>query len=247
MMLPRPEDALHRGMLYRLLIEIADTALLSKSLIFKGGTCAALINELDRFSIDLDFDLSPMANVNRVRDALEKSFLKLNFTIKDQSIRAIQYTLKYDAPEHQRNTLQIDAVNTAYQSDEYEPLLLRELEPCMVCQTIETMVAHKLVAVIDRYNKHHAIAGRDLYDIHYFFIHGKRYNENVIRERTGEDALAYITKLTGFIQKNITSTIINEDLNMLLPFEKFSAIRKSLKQEVVSILLSEIEKLKRLN
>lgn len=50
MILPSSKDAIHRGQLYRLLIGIADDAFLTESLVFKGGTCAALLNKLDRFS-----------------------------------------------------------------------------------------------------------------------------------------------------------------------------------------------------
>lgn len=49
------------------------------------------------------------------------------------------------------------------------------------------MMANKLVAVIDRYVHREAIAGRDLYDIHHFFMKGYRYNEDVICERTGKE------------------------------------------------------------
>lgn len=245
MILPRSKDALHRGMLYRLMIDIADTPLLSNSLIFKGGTCAALLGELDRFSVDLDFDLVPETNQKKIRNLLENSFKKLNFMIHDYSANTIQYILKYEAPKEQRNTLQIDAVDTAYRVDRYKPMLLQDIERYLVCQTIETMFAHKLVAITDRYQKHRAIAGRDLYDIHYFFINGRTYHADIIRERTGKNPLAYLKELVAFIQGKITNKIINEDLNMLLSYEQFSAIRKSLKQEVITMLQGEINKLTR--
>jgi len=35
------------------------------------------------------------------------------------------------------------------------------------CQTLETLVANKMVAITDRYKLHKSIAARDLYDIHY--------------------------------------------------------------------------------
>ena len=57
MIIPKPEDALHQSWLVRLLVELADDAVLNQILIFKGGTCAAMLDRLDRFSVDLDFDL----------------------------------------------------------------------------------------------------------------------------------------------------------------------------------------------
>ncbi|HIP71371.1 MAG TPA: hypothetical protein EYH05_08260, partial [Anaerolineae bacterium] len=49
--------AKHRIQLTRLLTEILDDPYLAASLYFKGGTCAAMLGYLDRFSVDLDFDL----------------------------------------------------------------------------------------------------------------------------------------------------------------------------------------------
>ena len=53
----RPEDILHKSQLNRLLIEIIDQPTLSQNLAFKGGSCASMLGYLDRFSVDLDFDV----------------------------------------------------------------------------------------------------------------------------------------------------------------------------------------------
>jgi predicted nucleotidyltransferase component of viral defense system len=53
----RPQDILHKSYLHRVLAEIVDHPVLSQALAFKGGTCAAMLGYLDRFSIDLDFDV----------------------------------------------------------------------------------------------------------------------------------------------------------------------------------------------
>jgi len=49
--------------------------------------------------------------------------------------------------------------------------------------------------------------------------------------------------LVELIEKKVTQTVINEDLNTLLPPEKFRMIRKSLKAEVLAMLKSEIDRL----
>ena len=109
MLLPNPKDALHRAWLYRLLIAIYDNEYLSESLYFKGGTCAAMLGWLDRFSVDLDFDLMVEKNeMSKVRKEMEKIFKNLGMKIKDQSKNTPQYFLKYDAPKDFRNTLKID-------------------------------------------------------------------------------------------------------------------------------------------
>lgn len=241
MILPNPKDALHRGQLYKILIEVADNKVLAKSLIFKGGTCASLQGYLDRFSVDLDFDLVPGVSKIKVQKQLKGIFTGLGFSIKNQNINTIQYVLKYPARENQRNTLKIDAIDYYLPENTCQPTFIADIDRFLICQTIETMFAHKLVAVIDRFERHQAIAGRDIYDIYYFFSNEYKYNEKIINSRTGLSLKQYLTKLVDFIEKHVDQTVINEDLNMLLPPQKFSAIRKSLKAEVLTILKSEIE------
>ena len=98
------------------------------------------------------------------------------------------------------------------------------------------MFANKLAAMTDRYEQHHTVAGRDLYDIHHFFIQGHSCNGAVIRERTGLDSKAYFGILIDFIKKHVTQTTIDEDLSSLLPYQKFQQIRKILIPETLSLL-----------
>lgn len=244
MILPNPKDAVHRGQLYRLLIEIADDPFLSGQLIFKGGTCATMMGALDRFSVDLDFDLKAEADKKLIRQKLEAIFEKLNLKVKDRKTRTVQYVLKYAAPENFRDTLHFDAVSAVSKSSAFAPVFLTDIQRYLLAQAVETMFAHKLVAVIDRYNRHRSIAGRDIYDMHYFFTHGFDYNRAVIKERTNLSPEEYLKKLEKFIQDRVTETIISQDLNTLLPYYKFSAIRKSLKAEVIAILKDEISRLR---
>jgi len=109
----------------------------------------------------------------------------------------------------------------------------------MNSQTIETMFANKLVAVTDRYALHRSIAGRDIYDIHYFFLHGYAYTPAVILERTGLSVVDYFEKLELFIKTHVTQTLINEDLNTLLPNDQFQAVRKVLLPETLHFLERE--------
>ena len=48
---------LHKVWMYRVLTSIVDTPESAKVLRFKGGTCAAMRGLLNRFSVDLDFDI----------------------------------------------------------------------------------------------------------------------------------------------------------------------------------------------
>lgn len=246
MILPSPKDAIHKAWLYRLLTAICDEPTLANNLSFKGGTCAAMLGFLNRFSVDLDFDyVGKQEELNLIKAKLENIFEKLGLTIKDKSINVPQYFLKYPvADENQRNTIEVDVSFPPPKNNIYQAVRFEEIDRVITCQTKETMFANKLVALIDRYERNGSIAGRDLYDIHYFFLRGFKYNQEVIKERRGTDVETFFEDLIKFIEDKITETILTQDLNFLLPPKEFSQIRKILKQEVLIILKDELTKLK---
>jgi predicted nucleotidyltransferase component of viral defense system len=243
MITPRKEDAFHKIQLYRLLIAVIDTAEISSNLCFKGGTCAALLDRLDRFSLDLDFDLLPGTDRKALKRRFHTLFQSLHLEIKDESKKTLLFILKYDAPEGQRNTIKLDAVDESIESSIGTPQYLSDVDRYMNCQTIETMFAHKLVAIVDRYEKNNTIAGRDMYDIHHFFQKGYAYSHAVIKDRRKTDVSHFINTLIAFVETNVTQRILDQDLNMLLPDTHFQQIRKGLKQETLVLLKDELQRL----
>ncbi len=242
MLIPSKKDAIHKAWLCRILEGIADDPLLPSVLYFKGGTCASLLGWLDRFSVDLDFDYAgDMEAMAATRAALERIFDELGLVVKDASKKGIQYFLRYEAEG--RNTLTIDTSFPLFSASTYAPQRIQEIDRILTCQTRETMVAHKLCALIDRYEKRGGIAGRDIYDIHYFFMMGYAYSHDVIRERGGTDVKTYLLKLYAFVEREVTDTMISQDLNYLLLPDTFQRIRKVLKREVLSLLHDEIARL----
>jgi predicted nucleotidyltransferase component of viral defense system len=243
MITPQPKDAMHKAWLYRVLTGIYDDADLAKVLYFKGGTCAAMLGYLDRFSVDLDFDYVGAADaVTNTRKSLEKTFADVGLTIHDQSKTVPQYFLKYPAVHGERNTMKIDVAISPPQANRYEPKRLHEIDRIITCQTIETMMANKLVALMDRYERNESIAARDVYDIHHFFLQGYRYDEAILVERTNKHAKDFFTGLIAFVEEHITDDIINQDLNMLLTHEHFSRVRKILKRETLMFLRDELQR-----
>lgn len=235
MILPRKEDVYHKIQLYRLLVEILDSEIADK-IYFKGGTAATMLGFLDRFSLDLDFDLSFKTEKDKIDRVLRKIFKNLNLSLVQKSKNSLFYVLKYQAKPGLRNTLKLSIVDIALKSNRYENFYLKEIDRFAICQTKETMFANKLVAVIDRFKKYQTIAGRDIYDIHYFFLQGYDFEKEVIKERTGKESYQYLKELADFIEKKVNEKIISEDLNFLLPYEKFMLIRKTLKKEVLRMI-----------
>ncbi|EKE05010.1 MAG: hypothetical protein ACD_19C00426G0032 [uncultured bacterium] len=235
----KQQDIVHRTQMQKLLIEIADNPILSQKIFFKGGTCASMLGYLDRFSVDLDFD--PYTKLNPtdfldIGNELRSIFDSLGFTIDHENIKSLFFTLKYNAKVNERCTLMISVFDEVIKNNDYKKVKIQEIDRFLNCQTIESMFANKIVSVMDRYNRHKRIAGRDIYDVNYFFQEGYKFKEEIIKERTGLEVGDYIKKLIEFVESNVTEDIINKDLNTLLPFEKFNKIRKSLKQDTLLYL-----------
>ena len=238
-------DNIHKAWLYRVLEGIASDKYLSGVLYFKGGTCASMLGWLDRFSVDLDFDYGgKLEDVQKTRNSLEAIFADLGLSIKDKSQNGIQYFLKYENDKNNgnmaRNTLKIDASFPLFTSSKYISQRFLEIDRVFICQTKETMFSHKLCALIDRFEKTGHIAGRDLYDIHHFFMNGYSYDLAVITERTGLSQKDFFSKLIIFIEKYVTDQVITEDLSSLLAPQQFKILRKVLKREVIQLLKDQL-------
>jgi hypothetical protein len=235
----RPEDILHKSYLHRLLMEIVDQPFLAQGLAFKGGSCAAMLGYLDRFSVDLDFDVLLNADEAAMRKTLHQVFERLGFSVRLEFDEVLFFQLRYASQTGKRNTLKVSASNLCIKANQYKVQYFSEIDRLINSQTIETMFANKLVAVTDRYSQHKTIAGRDIYDIHHFFIQGYGYSGAVIMERTGVSPSEYIGILIDFIKEHVTQTIINEDLNTLLPNKQFQQVRKIMIPETLSMLARE--------
>ena len=239
----RPEDIIHKSTLHRLLMEIVDQPLMAQSLAFKGGSCAAMLGYLDRFSVDLDFDVLEGADETELRKIFRQVFEQLGFSVTLEFDKVLFFQLRYPSSPGKRNTLRVGASNIRVASNQYKVQYFPEIDRLINSQTIETMFANKLVAVMDRYAQHQTIAGRDIYDIHHFFVQGYAYDGAVIRERTRMEPKEYFGNLIDFIREHVTQTIINEDLNSLMPNRQFQQVRKILIPETLSILAQEKRRL----
>ena len=155
--------------------------------------------------------------------------------------KVLFFQLRYPSSPGKRSTLKVSASRKRVEANQYKVQYFPEIDRLINSQTIETMFANKLVAVTDRYAQHKTIAGRDIYDIHHFFVQGYSYNGAVIRERTGLEQ-EYFGELMAFIKEHVTQTIINEDLNSLLPERQFQQMRKILIPETLSLLEREIRR-----
>lgn len=164
-------------------------------------------------------------------------------SVDDESKTQLQFFLNYKSRPMDRNTLKLEIIHTGIQENKYEKMYIRDIDRYVLCQNIETMFANKLVAPVDRYERNGTIAGRDIYDINYFFVQGHFFRHQVIEERRETSASEYLKQLRAFIEDKISQKIINEDLNYLLPPKTFQLARKNLKTEVLANLSTAIQNL----
>ena len=239
----RHEDILHKSYLNRLLMEIVDQPLLAQTLAFTGGSCAAMLGHLDRFSVDLDFDVLSSSDKDILRQAFHKVFNHLGLNVTSEFENILTFQLRYSSSSRKRSSIKVSATGIKIASNQYRVQYFPEIDRLINSQTIGTMFANKLVAVTERYAQHSTIAGRDIYDIHHFFIQGYKYHQAVIQERTGLSPKEYFGKLIDFINEHVTQTIIYQDLNLLLPVQRFQQVRKVLIPETLSLLEGERKRL----
>jgi len=245
MLIVRPENILRKTWMCRVLAALVDDPVLMQHLRFKGGTCAAMRGFLDRFSVDLDFDvLGARVMLPALRRRCARVFHDVGLTVSASSANTLQFFLKYTAGPRQRTTLKVDGLIPPPKANEYEPAYLPDIDRIAWCHTRETMVANRLVAPLDRFEQRGGVAGRDIYDIHAFLSHGFAYAEPVIRERRRQPMPAFFRDLIAFVEQHITATTIDQDLNTLLPLAEFKRIRSRLKDETLMLLRTELERVR---
>lgn len=238
MKVPRKSEIPHKLAMYRLLEQLLANPMIANHIYFKGGTCAAMLGYLDRYSIDLDFDLINKSMKDSLRQEIHQVIKSLNYTIKDESTKHLQFFIKYRDVENKRNTLKLEISDQVSVANKYQKVHLVEIDKYCQTQTIETMFANKLVALKARYDEGKGIAGRDMYDIHHFFTQGYDFIPEIIEDLKGKSWLEYIEELIVFIEKEVTEQYLYEDINPLVSAKKLGRVVPVIKGEVLIALRS---------
>ncbi len=213
----------HEIIMRNLLKDFYKSPYLSTRLGFKGGTAAYFFYELPRFSVDLDFDLTignPEAgDFETVRKEIEDICENYGKII---SSRVKNYTV-FNLVRYE-STLQALKVEVSKRPkiSRYEPVSM--LGVPVVTMVKEDMFANKLVALTSR----KAPAGRDLFDINFFFSKLWDINESIIRDRTGKDLQAYLGDVKAYIDKNFTKVNVMAGLGEVLDKPDKDRVRDSL-------------------
>lgn len=191
---------IHKTNLTNILIDIFKNSYLSPMLGFKGGTAALLFYNLPRFSVDLDFDLiidlkkdSPEFNEFIAKMSI---LLSTKFEIKDQNAKynTLFWLVSYGSglTNIKVEVSTRDNPNNHYNLIPFYGNTIRVID-------LKDMIAHKLVAVIER----GTLANRDLFDIHYFLglPQASEINYQIIKQRTGKNPKEFYLSLLEYLNK----------------------------------------------
>ncbi|MFA6368873.1 MAG: nucleotidyl transferase AbiEii/AbiGii toxin family protein [Candidatus Shapirobacteria bacterium] len=197
----------HKTNLTNILIDIYKNSTLGPVLGFKGGTAAMLFYNLSRFSVDLDFDLIAGFEKNspELKIFTEKmsTLLSTKYEIKDQSTK---YNTLFWLVSYGSGLANIK-VEVSTRDNPYNHYNLIPFYGVTIkVLDIKDMIAHKLVAVIER----GSLANRDLFDIHYFLSSpfAGEINYDIIKHRTGKEPKEFYVSLLEFLSKiNPTSVL----------------------------------------
>lgn len=225
--------ALHRRVLLRLLQKIFSHPLLARHCGFKGGTSLYFLESLQRFSVDLDFNL-----LERKTPFPRKEIERILATeLRLSDLHKKRYSWLYEGTyEPGQWSVKVEFCKRLF-PDEYEQRSLYGLSVPMLA--LPYQLSHKLCAITDRA----VLANRDIFDTHFMLSKHVSIIAPIIEQRTGKSVDAYLASLLTFIPNNISRRDILDGLGELLDAEKKKWVRQSLIKETLFLIESRIAEL----
>lgn len=216
----------HKQILLQVLKDVYSDTSLATALGFKGGTAAYLFYGLNRYSVDLDFDLLDDSREREVFEAL-KAIVSKYATIEDEHIKRFNLVI-VASYETGAQKIKIE-VNRRQFGSTYELRTLLGISMHVMIQ--EDMFAHKLMAMLERIGK----TSRDVYDVHFFFENHWPINKAIIEQRSGVSYKEALQKSIDLLEK-IESRHILDGLGELLTDQQKDWARAKLKDEAIFYL-----------
>lgn len=221
----------HKNILFQILKDIYSDTTISSLLGLKGGTAALIFYGLNRFSIDLDFDLLREEKDDYVFNRLEQIAKKYGAIKEMQRKRfSLLFVLSY---EDKARKIKIE-VNRRSFGSRYE--LKTHLGISMLVMTREDMFAHKLMAMHERIGK----TSRDIYDVWFFLEQRFPINKVIAEQRAGMPFKELLRKCIRQLEKMSNRTIL-DGLGDLLALSQKDWARAKLRTETIFLLKARME------
>lgn len=222
----RFDAARHKNILTQILKDISTDTSISPFLGFKGGTAVYLFYGLDRFSVDLDFDLLDDTHEEHIFERIGK-ILAAHGTLKEarKKKQHLFFLLSYEDKAH---TIKVE-INRRQFGSRFE--ITSYLGIVMQVMVQEDMFAHKLVAMTERMGK----TNRDIYDVWFFLNNRWPINWDIVVQRTKMSAKEFLPKCIASLEKLSNRNILS-GIGELLNEKQKTWAKTNLKTDTIFLL-----------
>lgn len=223
--------SIHKNIQLQILKEIYSDAMLAPHLGFKGGTAAFLFYGLNRYSVDLDFDLLDENKEKQIFDKILKIIQNYG-EMRESRIKRFNliFILSYD-PKAQNVKIEVSRRNFG---SRYELKTLLGIS--MLVQVQEDMFANKLAAMRERVGK----TSRDIFDVWFFLQNNWPLNRELVAKRTGRPFRSVLEESIKILEKMNNRNILDGLGEFLSPSQKDWA-RAKLRTDTIFLLKLQLE------
>ncbi|OGH38557.1 hypothetical protein A3F59_01915 [Candidatus Roizmanbacteria bacterium RIFCSPHIGHO2_12_FULL_38_13] len=223
--------SVHKTILFQILKDIYSETTIAPFLGFKGGTAALMFYGLDRFSVDLDFDLLDNSKEDEV-------FEKVIGIVKKHGILKESYKKRFNlfcllSYEEEAYNIKVE-INRRQFGSRYE--MKTYLGVSMMVMIREDMFAHKLMAMHERILK----TSRDIYDVWFFLSNRSPVNKKIIEKRSGLSFEQLIKRCIEQLEA-VNNRHILDGVGELLTQNQKDWAKSKLKDETISLLKLRLE------
>lgn len=227
----KPDYSKHKNVLLQVLKDIYSDTTIAPHLGFKGGTAALLFYNLDRDSVDLDFDLLDESKEQSVFEKIQRIVASYGKMV-DSRVKRFNLVniISYDA-KSQNIKVEINRRNFGSKYD-----LKNLLGISMLVMVREDMFAHKLMAMHERIGK----TSRDIYDVWFFLKNNWPINQEIVEQRSDMSFKELLQKSAEQLEKMDNKNIL-VGLGEFLTESKKDWVRAKLRTETIFLLKARIE------
>lgn len=218
--------ATHKTILFQILKDIYSDTAISPFLGFKGGTAALMFYGLDRFSVDLDFDLLDESQEKIVFDRM-LNIVERYGTIKESHVKRFNLfiVLSYEDKAH---NVKVE-INRRQFGSRYE--IKTYLGISLQVMVIEDMFAHKLMAMYERAGK----TSRDIYDVWFFLKNRYPINTEIVEQRAGMPINQLVKRCVDHLER-MSNRHILDGVGELITSSQKDWARAKLREEAIALL-----------
>lgn len=223
--------ATHKTILFQILKDIYYDTSISPFLGFKGGTASLMFHGLDRFSVDLDFDLLDENQEEHIFTIVTE-IVKRYGNLKESHRKRYNLFILLSYEDKARN-IKVE-INRRQYGSRYE--IRTYLGVSMQVMVVEDMFAHKLMAMYERIDK----TSRDIYDVWFFLKNRTPINKSIVENRAQMPFDQLVEKCIDQLE-NLNNRQILSGLGELLTPNQKDWVRAKLRDETIALLKLRVE------